>query len=366
MFAVRIANVEPAPSLELFVSGTQWIDAYPGRLEPHIGRLANLLAEEEGAAPGVSAGGEPPPEPSRLPRWTLSLAAAASVLLVIGAGLALWHEREIPKGGAERADPAVITEPTWLKTKEAQTEQQVAAARPGHDSRRQGASLAEEVANAEQRNTYEMITGGKAAGGYAFEGPSLASTKDEALNSSLVDLYDPDFRTCEKSSGDDAITACDRAIASGKFAGRSLSNLHNDRGFMLMQKGAIDAALVDLNKAIEIDSTNFYAFWNRGAIYAAKGDLARAQEDLTTALALNPDKGSKAKIEEALNVVLAATKAVKTEPDDPIVITDPSQFWRDQESSAAGAAPAYPAEPSPDFGPMESMPADQAPSGFDR
>jgi hypothetical protein len=47
VFAVRIANVEPAPSPELFVSGTQWIDAFPGRLAPHIGRLANLLAEEE-------------------------------------------------------------------------------------------------------------------------------------------------------------------------------------------------------------------------------------------------------------------------------------------------------------------------------
>ena len=52
IFAVRIADVQPAPSLELFISGTQWIDAFPGRLSAHVGRLADLLAEEGGAPAG--------------------------------------------------------------------------------------------------------------------------------------------------------------------------------------------------------------------------------------------------------------------------------------------------------------------------
>ena len=42
IFVVRLANVEPAPALELFISGTQWIDAFPGRLGPHIGRLGQV------------------------------------------------------------------------------------------------------------------------------------------------------------------------------------------------------------------------------------------------------------------------------------------------------------------------------------
>ena len=33
IFAVRIADVQPAPSLELFISGTQWIDAFPGQAQ---------------------------------------------------------------------------------------------------------------------------------------------------------------------------------------------------------------------------------------------------------------------------------------------------------------------------------------------
>jgi hypothetical protein len=53
-------------------------------------------------------------------------------------------------------------------------------------------------------------------------------------------------------------------------------------------------------------STNFYAFWNRGAFYAAKGDYGRAQDDLNTARALNPDDSSRAKIEEALTAVNAS------------------------------------------------------------
>ncbi len=47
IFAVRLADVVPAPALELFISGTQWIDAFPGSLAPHIGRLAKLLGEDE-------------------------------------------------------------------------------------------------------------------------------------------------------------------------------------------------------------------------------------------------------------------------------------------------------------------------------
>jgi tetratricopeptide (TPR) repeat protein len=154
---------------------------------------------------------------------------------------------------------------------------------------------------------------------------------------------DPDFRACEKSSGDAGIAACDRAIGSGKFVRRELSYLYSDRGFMLMQKGAIEAALVDLNKAIDIDSTNFYAFWNRGAVYAAKGDYGRAQEDLNTARALNPDDGSRAKIEEALTAVNAsAAQAGQPEANDPSVITVPT--WGNEQGVAGSAASSFPAD----------------------
>ena len=69
IFAVRIANVEPAPALELFISGTQWIDAFPGKLGPHIGRLAKLLGEEGDGAPVEPDATTQGRRQAQAPRW---------------------------------------------------------------------------------------------------------------------------------------------------------------------------------------------------------------------------------------------------------------------------------------------------------
>jgi tetratricopeptide (TPR) repeat protein len=105
-----------------------------------------------------------------------------------------------------------------------------------------------------------------------------------------------------------------------------------------MRKGDLTGALADLDKAAEIDPTNFYAFWNRGAVYTSLWDFDRAEQDLTRALSLKPDKTSKAQIEEALNVVLAAAKGVNKKASDPSVIAVPT--WGDDGERAA-RVPAY-------------------------
>lgn len=322
IFAVRVTNVEPSPSLELFISGTQWIDAFSGKLGPHVDRLAALLAEEEGGAPVAAGASESSAEPRKLSKWAISVGAAAAFLLVLGAGLALWP-------GHERSDPSLMTNPVLLPSGKSEAEEQVAVAEPPGDT--------------------EMIFGGKPAetrGGYGFAGPASDSSAG-----------DPDFRACEKSSGDDAIAACDRAIASGKFTGPGLSYLYSDRGFMRMQKGEVDTALADLNEAARIDSTNFYAFWNRGAVYMVKGDFDRALEDLAAALALNPDETSRVKIEEALVALTSAAKAANSQASDPSVITDPSRFWGPQDGVAGSAASSYPTDAMPAAPPMAVKPA---------
>ena len=120
-----------------------------------------------------------------------------------------------------------------------------------------------------------------------------------------------------------------------------------------MQKGELDQALVDLDEAIGIDASNFFAFWNRGAVYGAKSDFVRAQADFTQALALNPDETTKAKIVEALNAVTASAKAADAQSYDPSVISDPSTFGGDQQGSAS-AASSYPADAMPS--PYADMP----------
>ena len=303
IFAVRIANVEPAPSLELFISGTQWIDAFPGRLATHIDRLAGLLGEEGDAEAAVSPVDKDNDRP-KPPRWIWP--AAAAVLVAITGSVALWL---------------------------------------GHVPSTDGSSSVALQTQAAPSRTNEGIKGG--------------------ASGSPIDLSsgDLDFRACEKLMGDEAIAACDRAIASGKFVGRSLSYLYSDRGFLRMQKGDLETALADLDEAARIDPTNFYAFWNRGAVYAAQGDFGRAEENFTKALALNPDETSKAKIEEALNAVGAGAKAANAQTSDPSVITDPTVFGGGQEGSAsassnepADATPAWDAEERDWQAPAEAQP----------
>lgn len=55
LLTVRIEDVLPSPALELFVSGTHWIDAWSGNVASHAKHLTELLAEEEsGAGPADS------------------------------------------------------------------------------------------------------------------------------------------------------------------------------------------------------------------------------------------------------------------------------------------------------------------------
>jgi len=249
-----------------------------------------------------------------------------SVLIVVGGAVALWlrHGDPLPLIGPT-AEPALLTKPVWSDNPEIQAREQVAAAGPSGEA---------------------QTIGGRPPGDYDFR-------DDQKLNSTLMgvtDLFpanDADFRACEKLSGEDGIAACDRAIASGKFSWRGLSYLYSDRGFLLMQKGALDAALSDFNEAATLDSSNFYASWNRGAVYAAKGDFDHALSDFNRSLALNPDKTSKAKIEEALSAVTAASKAANAQTSEPGVITDPSAFWGHDSEGSASAASSFPTDAMP-------------------
>jgi tetratricopeptide (TPR) repeat protein len=358
IFAFRIADVQPAPALELFISGTQWIDAFPGRLATHVDRLANMLVEEEGQTPSLPSPNDPRPTPL-LPKWALPLGAAACFLLIIGAGIAFWPGRQNSQSPEESG--SMLTNPVWLPEKERERQEQMAAAEA--QQRLAAAKAQEEAAAAKAQEEAAAAEKLPDAGLSASEnlpgdaelavGGMAAATGGKSAATLGLAGRDADYQACETQSGDDGLAGCDRAIAGGKFTGRDLSYLYSDRGFLRMQKGELDLALADLNEAARIDSGNFYALWNRGAVFAAKGDYGRAQEDLTAALALNPDKNSKAKIEEALTAVNAsAAQAAQPQASDPGVITDPSKFWGNEEgvSGSAAASSGYPVD-------AETMPA---------
>ncbi len=98
-----------------------------------------------------------------------------------------------------------------------------------------------------------------------------------------------DRMTCERSSGDEAIMACGRAIASGQFAGVDLAKIHNNRGVELKRKGDIDDAIKDYDVAIGLNPNDLFAFNNRANSWRDKGDLDRALADYGAAIALDRD-----------------------------------------------------------------------------
>jgi len=94
-------------------------------------------------------------------------------------------------------------------------------------------------------------------------------------------------RTCATTSGDTAIAACGRAIASGRLRGHDLAVAFNYRGNEYHAKGDADRAIADYSDAIRFDPTFANAFYNRGYDYYVKDAYDRAIADYNEAIRLN-------------------------------------------------------------------------------
>ncbi|MBV8839676.1 MAG: tetratricopeptide repeat protein, partial [Alphaproteobacteria bacterium] len=98
------------------------------------------------------------------------------------------------------------------------------------------------------------------------------------------------WETCISVTGTGAtrLPACTDVIENKLVEGRKMAGALCIRGNDLTEKGELDAALVDLNRAIEIDPTYACAFVNRGRAYKFKGDVDRAIADYSEAIRLDP------------------------------------------------------------------------------
>ena len=119
-----------------------------------------------------------------------------------------------------------------------------------------------------------------------IEADSSSTTFIPGPNSVLKS--DPDYKACAETSGDPAIAACDRAIASGKFDGDLLSELHNNRGVEYKSKHELDRAIADFSDAIKLNPKNLLAYSNRGNSLVDKGDYDAAIADFNAAIAADP------------------------------------------------------------------------------
>jgi lipoprotein NlpI len=97
-----------------------------------------------------------------------------------------------------------------------------------------------------------------------------------------------DADTCAKQSGDVAIAACSRAIASGKFRGEELAAIYVSRGVEYKNKRGLDRAIADYDQAIRLDPKNSSWYFHRGLSNLYAGALPTALADLNQASELNP------------------------------------------------------------------------------
>lgn len=100
-------------------------------------------------------------------------------------------------------------------------------------------------------------------------------------------VFGSDSDICEKESGDIAIRACDRAIASGKLTKGQLAWAYHNRGVEYEIKNEHEKAKADYNQALRIDANRSGSLVGRGNAFSNLGDYERAIADYNTALRID-------------------------------------------------------------------------------
>jgi hypothetical protein len=129
---VRIEEVNPSPGLELFISGTHWMDVWKGDWDDHMDRLVRDLSDDPvGPAAVVASAGRRSVSQHR--SFTKVYVAAGLALVVALSGIAIWSSRD-PTPPADRAvlpdtGPAtdIVQNPTSTSAPETVKQVEVAA-----------------------------------------------------------------------------------------------------------------------------------------------------------------------------------------------------------------------------------------------
>jgi tetratricopeptide (TPR) repeat protein len=84
------------------------------------------------------------------------------------------------------------------------------------------------------------------------------------------------------------IAGCSTAIESGKYTGKDLARAFTFRANAFSQTGELDRALADIERAIQLDPTDAFAYGGRGDLYLVKKDYERAIADYSKMIAMEP------------------------------------------------------------------------------
>ena len=146
-----------------------------------------------------------------------------------------------------------------------------------------------------------------------------------------------DWETCANASGDTAIAACTRALASPRFKGRDLVRLYYNRGIEYDEKRDYDRAIADYNEVIRLDPIYAKAYCDRGNAWRNKGDLDRAIADYNEAIRLDPkaktynNRGIASRAKGDLDRAIADyNEAIRLDPKDAAYYNNRGNAWRNK------------------------------------
>lgn len=134
------------------------------------------------------------------------------------------------------------------------------------------------------------------------------------------------------------IAACTESIQSGKYKGKELAKVYNNRGNVYGRTGAYDLAIADYTKAISIDPKNATAYYNRGNVYDERGDYILAIRDYTTAISIDQKYGSAynnrgnaySKKGEYHLAIADYTRAISIDPKDADAYNNRGEAYKDE------------------------------------
>jgi tetratricopeptide (TPR) repeat protein len=301
VYAIRVEDVQPSPSLELFISGTQWIDAWSGGLSQHIDSLAKLLRKKKDAPQQVASVPEPEPEPKRRPRLPLLLGGAAGAIAVLAVGL--WVLKPFTQdGGSERAGSSV-DDPNYQ-----------ACAKLSGDAAINFCGLAiasgqlsgKDLAATYLNRGYERDDKGDANGALADYSAAIETYPSYALA-----YYNRGGVYRRMGKLDLALKDLNDSIS---YDAKD-PNAFNIRGVILKDQKDLDNALKDFDAALKLDPSHVNALTNRGDLYRQAGKRDLAVADYQKVLTLSTDDAIKKKAIVALSELGVSTADKGADPD---------------------------------------------------
>ncbi len=117
-------------------------------------------------------------------------------------------------------------------------------------------------------------------------GLSLVAVLLIAAGPSRADLVDDCYRA--GSDPDRSIEVCTRAINAGGVTNARLSSSYNNRGHAKIRKGDFEGAKTDIERALQLNPANAYAYDNLGDMYREWGKHNEALEAYGKAIRVDP------------------------------------------------------------------------------